>query len=65
MDPPEEEGSLVCDINEGMIIRPGHGSDIRIFEGICDLFRMSRISNFSICFDSEKYGYSEKWISEN
>ena len=33
--------------------RHGHRSDIRIFEGICDLFRMLRISA------SEKYGYPE------
>ena len=46
-----------------MNIRAGHGSDIQIFEGICDLLRMLRISNFSICFASEKYGYPEKRIS--
>ena len=47
-----------------IVVRLGHESDIRIFEGICDLFRMPHISNFPICFDSEKYGYSEKRISE-
>ena len=29
-----------------MVCRPVHGLDIRGFEGICDLLRMSRISNF-------------------
>ena len=49
--------------SKGELSRSGHGSDIRIFKGICDLLRMSRISNFSICFASKKYGYSEKRIS--
>ena len=26
------------------LFRPGHGSDIRVFEGICDLLRKPRIS---------------------
>ena len=43
-----------------------HGSEIQVFEGICNLFRMSRISNFSIRFalllkntNIRKNGYPE------
>ena len=33
-----------------MIIRDGHGLDLRVFESICDLLCMLRISNFLIWF---------------
>ena len=57
----EKRTNQACDMPN---TRLGHGSDIRVFKGICDLFCMSRISNLSIWFasknmDIRKNGYPE------